>query len=127
MIIQMHEEALLLLYKKMKIPEEMVISNLISAKQFFLIRLEILFVFHQMGHNIGVSASYYKPKEKEVLEDYLKAVDLLTISNDKVILAKQVAELTQKGKDNEYVIRGKLQEKDEEMKTMKEQFNTLFK
>jgi hypothetical protein len=23
-----------------------------------------------MGHNIGVSASYYKPKEKEVLEDY---------------------------------------------------------
>jgi integrase len=78
-----------------------------------------------MGHNIGVSASYYKPKEKEVLEDYLKAVDLLTISNDKVVLAKQVAELTQKGKDNEYIIRGKLQEKDEEMKTMKEQFNTM--
>jgi hypothetical protein len=78
-----------------------------------------------MGHNIGVSASYYKPKEKEVLEDYLKAVDLLTISNDKVILGKQVAELSQKSKDNEYIIRGKLQEKDEEMKTMKEQFNTM--
>jgi enoyl-[acyl-carrier-protein] reductase (NADH) len=55
----------------------------------------------------------------------LKAVDLLTISNDKVVLGKQVAELTQKSKDNEYVIRGKLQEKDEEMKTMKEQFNTM--
>ncbi len=78
-----------------------------------------------MGHNIGVSASYYKPKEKEVLEDYLKAVDLLTISNDKVVLGKQVAELTQKSKDNEYIIRGKLQEKDEEIKTMKEQFNTM--
>jgi hypothetical protein len=78
-----------------------------------------------MGHNIGVSASYYKPKQKEVLEDYLKAVDLLTISDDKVILGKQVAELTQKSKDNEYIIRGKLQEKDEEMETMKEQFNTM--
>jgi hypothetical protein len=78
-----------------------------------------------MGHNIGLSASYYKPKEKEVLEDYIKAVDLLTISNDNVILQKEVAELQQKSKDNEYVIRGKLQEKDEEMKTMKEQVNTM--
>ena len=78
-----------------------------------------------MGHNIGLSASYYKPTENEVLEDYLKAVDLLTINNDKVILQKEVAELQQKSKDNEYIIRGKLQEKDEEMKTMKEQFNTM--
>ena len=74
-----------------------------------------------MGHNIGLSASYYKPKEKEVLEDYIKAVNLLTINNDNVILQKEVAELQQKSKDNEYIIRGKLQEKDEEMKTMKEQ------
>jgi hypothetical protein len=39
-----------------------------------------------MGHDIGVSASYYKPTEREVLEDYLNAVDLLTINSDKVIL-----------------------------------------
>jgi hypothetical protein len=78
-----------------------------------------------MGHNIGISASYYKPTEKEVLEDYLKAVDLLTISNDEVILGKQVAELTQKSKDNEYIIKGELQEKAEEMKIMKEQFNSM--
>ena len=78
-----------------------------------------------MGHNIGLSASYYKPTENQVLEDYLKATDLLTISNDKVILKKEVAELQQKSKNNEYIIRGKLQEKDEEMKTMKEQVNTM--
>jgi integrase len=36
-----------------------------------------------MGHNIGISASYYKPRIHEVLEDYLKAVDLLTIHGDK--------------------------------------------
>ena len=46
-----------------------------------------------MGHNIGVSASYYKPTEKEVLEDYLKAISLLTINNDKPELEKQVKEL----------------------------------
>ena len=26
-----------------------------------------------LGHNIGVSGSYYKPTEKEVLQDYLNA------------------------------------------------------
>jgi hypothetical protein len=33
-----------------------------------------------MGHDIGLSGSYYRPKEKEVLEDYLKAIDVLTIN-----------------------------------------------
>jgi hypothetical protein len=40
-------------------------------------------------------------------------------------LGKQLAELKQKSKDNEYIVTGKLQEKDEELKTMKEQFNTM--
>jgi hypothetical protein len=35
-----------------------------------------------MGHNVGLSASYYKPSEREVLNDYLSAVDLLTISEE---------------------------------------------
>ncbi len=33
-----------------------------------------------MGHDIGVSKSYYKPTEREILEDYLKAVDLLSVN-----------------------------------------------
>jgi hypothetical protein len=37
-----------------------------------------------MGHNIGISASYYKPTESDILEDYLRAVDLLTISKDHI-------------------------------------------
>jgi molecular chaperone GrpE (heat shock protein) len=32
-----------------------------------------------MGHNIGVSGHYYRPTESEVLQDYLKAIDPLTI------------------------------------------------
>jgi integrase len=78
-----------------------------------------------MGHDIGVSASYYKPTEHEILEDYLKAVDILTICNDNAVLQKEVAELQQKSKDNEYIIRGKLQEKDEEMKSMEQRVNTM--
>jgi hypothetical protein len=31
------------------------------------------------GHNIGVSASYYRPQEREVVDDYLKAVELLSM------------------------------------------------
>ncbi|MPZ07064.1 MAG: hypothetical protein GEU26_11730 [Nitrososphaeraceae archaeon] len=78
-----------------------------------------------LGHNIGVSASYYKPRESEVLEDYLKAVESLTISNDKTMLTKQVADLKQKSKDSEYIIRGKLQEKDDQILNLTEQFSSM--
>ena len=33
-----------------------------------------------MGHSIGISDSYYRPTERELLEDYLKAVPLLSIT-----------------------------------------------
>ena len=33
-----------------------------------------------MGHDTGLEKSYYKPSEKDILEDYLKVVDLLTIN-----------------------------------------------
>lgn len=39
------------------------------------------------------------------MEDYLKAVDSLTINTDKVVLQKQVVELKGKSKDNEYIIK----------------------
>lgn len=47
-----------------------------------------------MGHNIGVSASYNRPAESEVLKDYLRAIDLLTVSNDSVALTKQIVVLS---------------------------------
>ena len=79
-----------------------------------------------MSHNIGVSASYYKPTEREVIEDYLKAVDSLTINADKLILQKQVEELTEKTKDNEYTIKAKLQEKDYALVTLSDQVMKLM-
>jgi hypothetical protein len=81
-----------------------------------------------MGHNIGVSNSYYRPTSREVLEDYLKAVDLLTI-NEQSRLSKQVQELAEKGRDNQYLIKAKLQEKDDQIRTLthkQDQFEHLI-
>jgi hypothetical protein len=48
-----------------------------------------------MGHDIGISKSYYKPTEKEVLEDYVKAVDILSVNNTgNKELESKVIELT---------------------------------
>jgi integrase len=35
-----------------------------------------------LGHSIGLSDAYYRPDENELLEEYLKAVDLLTINEE---------------------------------------------
>jgi hypothetical protein len=65
-----------------------------------------------MGHDIGISKPYYKPSEQELLQDYVKAVDLLTIHSDNSKLEKQVKELKEKSKDDDNLIKAKLQEKD---------------
>jgi hypothetical protein len=41
------------------------------------INIEIL-----MGHSVGISDSYYRATETELLEDFLKAVDFLTINEE---------------------------------------------
>ena len=74
-----------------------------------------------MGHNIGVTASYYKPSEKEILEDYSKAIDLLTIYSDSITLRKQFQKIEEENRNNEYIINGKLLEKDEEIQFLKKQ------
>jgi len=73
-----------------------------------------------MGHDIGVSASYYKPTEREVMEDYLKREGLLTINDDKLAIYKQVAELTEKSKEENYIIKGKLSEKENEIQLLRQ-------
>jgi uncharacterized small protein (DUF1192 family) len=47
------------------------------------INIEVL-----MGHSIGISDSYYRIPEKDLLEDYLKAIDLLTISESNILLER---------------------------------------
>jgi hypothetical protein len=78
-----------------------------------------------LGHDIGISKSYYKPSEQELLEDYVKAIDLLTIDSDKSKLEKQVKELKEKSKDNDYLIKAKLQQKDEQIKIIGDQLSEM--
>jgi hypothetical protein len=47
------------------------------------INVEIL-----MGHSVGISDSYYRPTEQSLGEDYLKAVDKLTVSSNSQTMVK---------------------------------------
>jgi hypothetical protein len=94
-------------------------------RKFFKTRAEdggmkTLNVEFLMGHNNGLQRSYYKPSEQQLLDDYLKAVPALTINYyDQTALKKQVAELTAKSEEANYVIKGKLAEKEKEFEAMK--------
>ncbi|HET7643737.1 MAG TPA: hypothetical protein VFK40_09535 [Nitrososphaeraceae archaeon] len=73
------------------------------------------------GRDIGVSGSYYKPTEKELVEDYLKAIYLLTINGDVRKLEKEFMELKEKSKNNDDIINVKLQEKDQEIQSIRKE------
>ena len=41
-----------------------------------------------MGHSVGISDSYYRATDSELLEDYLKAVEFLTINEENRLIDK---------------------------------------
>jgi site-specific recombinase XerD len=51
-----------------------------------------------LGHSIGLDDKYYRPTSQQLLDEYLKAVDLLTI-NEENRLRRKVEELTIKTSD----------------------------
>jgi integrase len=63
-----------------------------SLRKYFethaLNHMKLLNVKILMGHDTGLEKSYYKPSEKEILEDYLKVVDLLTINEESRLKSK---------------------------------------
>ena len=63
-----------------------------------------------MGHSIGISGSYYRATENELLEDYLKAIDFLTIDNENR-LQKQVEDVIEQSKITNDNIKSQLYEK----------------
>jgi hypothetical protein len=79
-----------------------------------------------MGHDLGISESYWRPTEAEVLDDYMKAIPLLTINGNNVLLQKQIDELTEKANGNDYFIKAKLQEKDDAMTVLSDQVMKLM-
>ena len=76
-----------------------------------------------MGHNVGLANSYYKPNERDLLNEFLKAsTDLLTINSDSLVLNKQIQKLEEKNQQNEYVIKGKLLEKEDQINQLNKKY-----
>lgn len=57
-----------------------------SFRKFFETRalehMKLLNVKLLMGHDTGLEKSYYRPTEKEILQDYLNVIDLLTVNEE---------------------------------------------
>jgi hypothetical protein len=85
-----------------------------------------------MGHSTGISDSYYRPTEHDLLEDYLKAADLLTISRENDHLEQEIARLRAQSdqaalyKQRYAEMRLSLDEKDETIRGIKEQLHSLL-
>jgi len=67
-----------------------------------------------MGHSIGISDSYYRATENELLDDYLKAVPLLTISTENR-LQTQMKEIVEESRNNDANIKSQLYEKEQQL------------
>jgi integrase len=72
-----------------------------------------------MGHSVGISDSYYRPTEKDLLEEYLKAVDALSISNENR-LKMQVELLAASSKETEEMINARMADKDRELQLLRQ-------
>lgn len=78
-----------------------------------------------VGHSTGLDTAYYKPNTEEILQEYLKAVDLLTINNEHR-LQKQINQYKESSEGMDE-IHQKLNEKHEQdIKNIKEEMNGQF-
>jgi integrase len=80
------------------------------------INVEIL-----LSHNVGISDSYYKPTENDLLEDYLKVTNLLSIDKQSK-LETELQTYEEKNKEENYIIKGKLQEREEQIRKLEEKY-----
>jgi hypothetical protein len=71
-----------------------------------------------MDHSLGESQNYHRPVEQELLEDYLKAIPLLTINEDNRLKIEN-EQLRGENKYGEYIIKGKLEEKDKQIEILR--------
>ena len=72
-----------------------------------------------MGHSVGISDSYYRATEKELLDYYLKAVPALTIGIEHR-LQSQIKKIEEETRNNETNIKSQLYEKEQTISTLSE-------
>jgi hypothetical protein len=93
-------------------------SALHSLRKWFKTRCEVggmkpINVEILLSHSVGISSSYYRPTETELLEDYLKVSNLLVIG--------KAAKLERELKTSEQQIKEKLLERDEQIRSIREE------
>jgi integrase len=80
-----------------------------SLRKYFKTRCELagvkpINIENLMGHSTGISDAYYRPSENDLLDDYLKATDSLTIDDARKLkieaenLRSEISELEQKSR-----------------------------
>jgi len=108
-------------------------SAIHSFRKWFKTRCEIagmkpINVEKLLSHSIGISNSYYRPTENELLEDYLKVSDLLQIDKQSQ-LQNELHQYQQKNQEESLMIKGRLQERDEQINALikkQEQFENMI-
>jgi len=80
------------------------------------INIEIL-----MGHSIGISDSYYRITENELLIDYLKVVDLLTINSYNQHLNIELQKLTEDKREKDIMVQAELERRAVELENLRDQ------
>lgn len=103
-----------------------------SLRKWFKTRCEIagmkpINIEKLMNHSVGISDSYYRATEQELLEDYLHAIEYLSINGNETQLTKEIEELKEKSRENEYIMKGKLEEMRKELEPFLELKNTLIR
>ena len=78
-----------------------------------------------LGHSIGLSNSYYRPTVEEMLNEYLKVVNDLIIDPSHR-LSKQIHQPKEKEDYQTYIIDKKINEKDEQIRGMEQQIQTIM-
>jgi hypothetical protein len=102
-------------------------------RKFFKTRCELggmkpINIEKLLSHSTGISDSYYRATEQELLDDYLKAMDSLTI-DERNKLKKRIDKLEEKNENEDYIIKARLHEKDEQIKVLiekQEKFEQLI-
>ncbi len=102
-------------------------------RKFFKTRCELggmkpINIEKLLSHSTGISDSYYRATEQELLDDYLKAMDSLTV-DERNKLKKRIDKLEEKNEDDKYIIKAKLQEKEEQINQLikkQEKFELLI-
>jgi hypothetical protein len=84
-----------------------------------------LIVSMLMSHDTGIVLHYLRPKEEDVLSEYQKAIPLLTVNQDENSLNEKVKELEEQNKTSIYVIKGKMEEKDEKVKELEAKYQNM--